>query len=135
MARKVSTRTVVNYKTLDAITRGLADGMALLGQAIIAGTKPPDATPFGEGLVTTGDWGTWVKGRKVGGTATKPRSAKLSPTGITLLAGYGFPGRFQELGTVHQPARPFFTPVVARELPGLEDYVKTPVRRALAGLK
>lgn len=135
MARKVTARTVLNYKALDAISKGLADGMAILGKVIIAHTEPPDAEPFGKGLVTTGDYGVWVKGRKVAGTATKPRAARLSKTGITLLVGYGFPGRFQELGTVRQPARPFFTPVVNRELPGLEDHLKSPVRRALAEVR
>lgn len=135
MPRKVSARTVLNYKALDAISRGLADGMADLGAAIIEATQPPDATPFGKGLVTTGDWGVWAKGRKVGGTATKPRAAQLTKTGITLLVGYGFPGRFQELGTVRQPARPFFTPVVNRMVPGVADHLKAPVRRALAEVR
>jgi hypothetical protein len=131
MARKVSSRTVVNRKALDAIRGGLADGLALFGAAIIADTHPPDATPFGEGLVTTGDWGVWADTRKVGGTARKPRSVRLVKGALTLVVGYGFPGRFQERGTVHQPARPFFTPVVNRNLPNLPEHLRGPVQKAI----
>lgn len=135
MARKVGARTVLNRKCLNAITGGFADGMAALGAAIIADTTPPDAEPFGKGLVTTGDWGVWAGTRKVAGTASKPRAVRLSKTGITLVVGYGFPGRFQELGTIHQPARPFFTPSVVEEIPQTEDHLRGPVRRALAGVR
>lgn len=134
MARKVNRRTVINYHTLGAVQQGLVDGLAVIGAAVIAKTTPPDAEPFGKGLVTTGDWGVWAGTRKVAGTATKPKSIRLPKTGATLIVGYGFPGRFQELGTVKQPARPFLTPAMLEELPGVEDALKAPVRRALAGL-
>ena len=133
--RKVSARTVLNRKCLDAISGGFVDGMAALGQAILERTRPPDAAPFGEGLVTTGDWGVWAGRRKAAGTASKPRTVRLSKTGITLVAGYDFPGRFQELGTIHQPARPFFTPSVVGEIPATEDHLRAPVRQALAGVR
>jgi hypothetical protein len=132
MARKVSSRTVVNYKALSAINRGFVDGMAALGATVIANANPPDAAPYGEGLVTTGDWGVWAGTRKAAGTATKPRAVRLSRTGITLVAGFGFPGRYQELGTIRQPARPFLTPRVLEELPAVNDHLGPPVRRELA---
>jgi hypothetical protein len=135
VARKVTARTVLNKQALNAIAQGFAEGMGALGQAIIEITKPPDAAPFGEGLVTTGDWGVWAGTKKVGGTATKPRGVKLSKTGITLIAGYDFPGRFQELGTIHQPARPFFTPSVVEEIPQTEEHLKPPVQQALKGVR
>jgi hypothetical protein len=134
MARKINARTVVNRKALNAISSGFVAGMEAMGKAIIDRTTPPDAEPFGEGLVTTGDYGVWAGTKKVAGTATKPRAVRLSKTGITLLAGYGFPGRFQELGTIHQPARPFFTPSVLGELPDTHDHLKGPVRKALASV-
>lgn len=133
--RKVTARTVLNKQALNAIAQGFAEGMGALGQAIIEITTPPDAEPFGEGLVTTGDWGVWAGTKKVGGTASRPRGVKLSKTGITLIAGYGFPGRFQELGTIHQPARPFFTPSVVEEIPQTEEHLKRPVQRALKGVR
>lgn len=134
MARKVNRHTILNYKTLGAIQQGLVEGLAAVGAAVIEKTTPPDAEPFGKGLVTTGDWGVWAGTRKVAGTATKPRSVRLPKTGATLIAGYGFPGRFQELGTINQPARPFFTPAMLEEFPGVTDALKAPVRRALQGL-
>lgn len=129
--RKVSSRTVVNRKALDEITGAFVDGMAAVGKAVIERTRPPDAAPFGKGLVTTGDWGVWAGTRKVAGTATKPRSVRLSKTGITLIAGYGFPGRFQEMGTIHQPARPFFTPSVMAELPVMQEHLRPSMQRVL----
>ena len=36
---------------------------------------------------------------------------------ILAIVGFGFPGRFQELGTVHQPAKPFLTPAVSQVEP------------------
>lgn len=135
MARKVSRRTVLNFKTLGAIQQGLVEGMAAVGRAVIAKTTPPDAEPFGKGLVTTGDWGIWAGTRKVAGTATKPKTVRLPKTGATLIVGYGFPGRYQEMGTINQPARPFLTPAMLEELPGVEDALKAPVRRALASVR
>jgi hypothetical protein len=135
MARKVNRRTVLNYKTLGAMHQGLVDGLGEVGAEVIARTTPPDAEPFGKGLVTTGDWGVWAGTRKVAGTGTKPRSVRLPRTGATLIVGYGFPGRFQELGTINQPARPFFTPAMLEEFPRVTDALKAPVRRALAGVR
>lgn len=135
MARKVSSRTVVNRKALDAISGGIVDGLAHMGATIIGRTRPPDAEPFGKGLVTTGDWGVWAGTRKVAGTASKPRGVKTAKGTIVMVVGFGFPGRFQELGTINQPARPFFTPVVLAETPATADHLRAPVRRALASVK
>ncbi len=131
MARRVSYRTVINRKALSALHGAFVDAMAAVGTAVIAATRPPDATPFGKGLVTTGDWGVWDGTRKVAGTASKPRSVKLSKTGITLVAGYGFPGRFQEFGTIAQPPRPFLTPAMLNELPNTENRLRPAAQRAL----
>lgn len=131
MARRETRATVVNRQALDAIRRGFVEGMAEQGRAVIADTNPPDDDPIGQGLVAEGDWGVWADGKKVAGTARKPRGANVK-TGVTLLAGYPFPARFNEIGTVHQPGRPFFTPTVLRDLPGIaESHFRRPVRLAL----
>ena len=135
MARKVTVRTVANKAALGAISRGLAEGMAAVGRAIIATADVPDAAPFGEGLVTTGDWGVWAGTRKVDGTATKPRTVRTRAGVITLVAGFGFPGRFQEFGTVHHAAQPFLTPAVLEVTPTTEAHLRAPVRRALASVR
>lgn len=135
MARKVSVRTVANKAALTAISNGLAEGLASVGRTIIERTRPPDAEPFGKGLVTTGDWGVWAGTRKVDGTASKPKQVRLKQGVVTLVAGYGFPGRFQELGTIRQPARPFLTPPVLEVTPTTPDHLRGPVQRALAGVR
>lgn len=134
-ARRVSSRTVLNRACLTAIGEGLASGLEDVGTRAIENTEPPDAAPFGEGLITTGDWGVWNGTRKVGGTATKPRSVKLSGEGITLVAGYGFPGRFQEFGTVNQPARPFLSPAMLETLPEVAALLSPRVRDRLRGVR
>jgi len=135
MPRKPSVKVVLNRACLDAIDLGLAEGLEDVGKVVIQNTDPPDAEPFGEGLVTTGDWGLWLGTKKVGGGATKPRSVRLGSTGLTLIAGYGFPGRFQEFGTIHQPARPFLTPVVFEMLPAVPEALGPPVKARLRGVR
>jgi hypothetical protein len=133
MAGRVSARTVVNRAALDAIRGAFVDGMAAMGTALVAGTHPPDDDPIGVGLVKEGDWAVWSDGKKVAGTGAKPKGV-TTRHGVTLVVGYPFPARFNELGTIHQPARPFFTPTVLRIVPGVsEDYLRAPVRRALGG--
>lgn len=130
MAR-TSTRVVMNRQALSGVTLGLADGMLALAQRIVDTADPPDATPFGEGLVTRGGSAAWVNGRKIGGQAAKPRGLRLNKPGVTAIAGFGFPGRFQEIGTVHQPARPFLTPSAARVIPDAEVVLSGPMKRRL----
>jgi hypothetical protein len=119
-----SRRVVLNQRALSAMSAALADGLGDWAQDVLGATKPPDATPFGEGLVTTGGYGVWAAGRKVGGGADKPRQARLNRTGITMIMGWGFPARFQETGTIHQPARPFFTPVIMAKIPELAGFMQ-----------
>lgn len=128
MARKVSSRTVVNRKALTAIRAGLVDGMEAVGQAIVGQTRPPDDPTTVHKI--EGDWGVWSDGRKVAGTAAKPRGAGIKQ-GVTLLVGFPFPARFNEMGTIHQPARPFFTPTVTEVVPGTGKYLSPAVRKRL----
>lgn len=127
MARRISSRTVMNRKALDAISEGMAAAMERVGQDFVETVDPPDATPFGEGLVTSPDWGVWAYGKKVAGTAKKPRKAKARKDGILLVAGEGFPGRFQELGTIHHGAQPHVTPAMVAVLNGLPDRLREEV--------
>jgi HK97 gp10 family phage protein len=135
MARRISTRTVINRKALDAISAGWADGFEEMGQAVIDTARPPDATPYGEGLVTSGDWGVWAYGKKVGGTAAKPRNSGVGKDRVTLLVGYGFPARFQEFGTVHHAPQTFLTPAMNEVIPGAEAFLKPAVRARLARVR
>lgn len=124
MARKPSTRVVVNRKALHAIEASIVDGLEVLGQRFVQTVNPPDAEPFGEGLVTTPDWGVWANGKKVAGGAQKPRDVRVKQ-GVTLLMGEGFPGRLQETGTVNHPPHPHVTPAALSVIDDLESEVRS----------
>ena len=62
-----------------------------------------------------------AEARKAG--LQKPKAAKLS-AGITVIGGFGFPGRFVEEGTIKTRAHPFLTPALMPTLPGVEGFVK-----------
>lgn len=127
MARKVNVRTQVNRAALGAITSGVVDTLEQIGERFKETVHPPDATPYGIGLVTTPDYGVWVRGKKVAGTAAKPRSVRLRNRGEVLICGEGFPGRFQELGTVKMHAQPHVTPVMLQVIPQAKHDVKPSV--------
>jgi hypothetical protein len=114
--RKVSAKVVLNRAALNTVHLALAEGVEEVCRTIVEVADPPDATPFGAGLVTSGGWAVYDGKRKIAGGSldgtqpNKPRDFKAEPTGITGIAGFGFPARFQETGTVHHSAQPFFTP-------------------------
>lgn len=132
MARKPNVRTVLNRRALTAIRAGLVDGVEGLGQAIVARTHPPDDPRTAETIGV--DYGVWADGRKVAGGASKPRGQSVRK-GVTLVVGVGFPGRFNEIGTVHQPARPFFTPEVLAEIPETAGYLRPAVKAAIGRVR
>jgi hypothetical protein len=153
MASKVSVRVVINRAALNAITLGLADGMQALGENIVRAARPPSdvgaETPSEAAeeraerrppLAQNGGAATWVKGRKVAGFGLdgkqpgKPRGAKMGPA-ITMIAGFGFPGRFQEMGTIHQSPHPFLSPAAAEELQDPLPALRGPLQQRLAGVK
>ncbi len=118
MVRKTNVRTVVNRQALTDIRAKEVDAMEALGQRFLEVVRPPDAPPLGQGLVQTGDWGVWADGKKVAGTAPKPRSVRVKQYGVILIAGFGFPARFNEIGTIRQPPRPFVTPAFQSTIGG-----------------
>lgn len=88
-----------------------------MAKEIVRTADPPDATPYGVGLVTRG--GTMVyKGSKRldvwsldGRAPKKPRKFRVAGMGgIVAIAGFSFPARFQEFGTSHNPPQPFLGP-------------------------
>jgi len=127
-------RIVLNRAAFDEITLAVADGAFELAKAVIEGAQVPDAAPYAEGLVQGGAALAYVGSKRVGlwsktgATVKKPRAAKLSK-GITVIGGYGFPGRYQESGTVNQSARPFLSPELLARLPDAESFVKAACTR------
>lgn len=127
MAGKYNARVVVNRKAVATLDLIHADGLLAVAKAVVEEANPPDATPYGQGLVNAGGAIAYVGSKKVGGFGQdgrqppKPRGlAVKGSTEVVAIAGYGFPGRFQEMGTVHQPARPFLTPAVFRVWPRMQ---------------
>jgi hypothetical protein len=138
MARKPSARVVLNRAALNRVELAIADGFSAVGHAVLDTTEPPDATPFGEGLVTRGGFLVYAAGKKVDGFGqdgrqpAKPRAVRVQgESWLQLIVGFGFPGRFQELGTIRQPARPFLTPAAGRVLPLAAQIMSPVVRTAL----
>lgn len=129
--RKTSSRVVLNRAALDEVTLGMADGLLALADAVIAATTVPDATPYGMGLIETGSSVAYVLGKKVGGGASKPRTMRVKSMGVAIAGGFGFPAHFAELGTIHQPARPFLTPALMATVPDAGAYVGAAVQRRL----
>jgi hypothetical protein len=118
MAR--TSRVELNRRALNDIALAFVDGVFEVGKAIIENADPPDATPFGQGLVTQGGVLVYVGPKQVhawslsGQKPQKPKKVRVkSETGNILgIVGFGFPGRFQELGTINHGAQPFLTPAV-----------------------
>lgn len=109
---------VLNREALHEIDQGILRGMEGVALEIAEKVDPhiPDGPEFGEGLVDRGVmWLSYVDGKKVGGDPRvhrKPSAFKVRGQGVSVAVGMGFPSRFYEMGTVRQPPRPFFSPVV-----------------------
>ena len=112
-------RVVINRSKVAAVRLVLADGLFQVGRHILNAADPPDATPFGVGLVNSGGVIAFVDGKKVADTTTipddatgsrqiqKPRAVKLPRPGIIAIVGFGFPGRFVHNGSIHNRPNPF----------------------------
>ena len=122
-------RIVLNRAAFDEITLAVADGAFELAKAVGNGADVPDAAPYAVGLVQGGAAIAFVGSKRVGvwsktgASVKKPRAARLSK-GITVIGGYGFPGRFVESGTVHMGPEPFLTPELMATLPDAEGFIK-----------
>lgn len=126
-------RVKLNRSRMNEVQAALADGVAVFLEACAqeASGRAPDATPQGVGLVDAWGWMVYVNGKKVAdgsgdGTVVKPpRDLRISRTaGIAGAIGFGFPARFQEIGTAHQPARPFLSPAVMSVVPRFEELMQ-----------
>jgi hypothetical protein len=103
----------------DPVIVAVADGLFEVAQRIgeEASGRAPDEPPLNVGLPNNWAAMEWALGKVVGvrtglggSAATKPRDFSARGKEAAALVGFGFPGRFNEVGTVHQPARPFLGP-------------------------
>lgn len=146
-------RMVLNQSRLNDVTRIVADGLFEAARTIIelAAERAPDSPtptakfPFGagEGLPKQGGVLVYVGNVKIHGWSIrgdqpkKPRSARLSTKqhSVVALAGFGFPGRFSERGTIRQRAQPFLAPSRDEVAPRIPEIVGEITRPALAAAR
>jgi len=138
MARKVNSRVVLNRAALNEVDLAIADGLEEVVRSVVEAAQPPDAAPYGEGLVTHGGWLVYAGSKKVGGGSLdgrqpkKPRAFRVAGSRmIQAIAGFSFPGRFQEAGTAKMAANPFLTPAAGRVVPHAPQIMKPAVSRRL----
>lgn len=138
MARRTSSKVILNRAALNEVDAAIADGLEEIVKTIVEDAQPPDASPYGEGLVTRGGWLVYAGSKKVGGGSLdgrqpkKPRSFRVAGSRmIQAIAGFGFPGRFQEAGTSKMAANPFLTPSMNRTTPHAASIMAPAVRRRL----
>ncbi len=116
-ARRVKTASGWLELDTDIALLPILDGLAAAARDILENTRPPDAAPYGEGLVASGGMAGYAFGKvtHVEGAerdVVKPRDFRAPKDGVAVVLGYGFPGRFLETGTVNHGAQPFLTPAV-----------------------
>lgn len=135
--RRKGSRMMINRAAADQLNLIIADGLLAVGTTLIQETQPPDAPPLGEGLVRHGGVVVYLGGKKVGQYSTdgsnvpKPRAIKAKEFEIQAGVGFPHPARWDELGTVHQPARPFFWPRVQRIVPRIPGIMRATVSQRL----
>lgn len=117
MAARKPTRVVLNMAALNEIQQQLANGLLDLGTQIAqeaAGKVHYGSEKYGH---VEDKWGVaiWVDGKKVaqrsadGSATNKPRAFRPGK-GLLGFVGFGWPGRFEEVGTSDTPSHPFLTP-------------------------
>jgi hypothetical protein len=121
----------------------VADGLFEAGRVIVeyaaaeAPDSPLDPYPLGEGLPKQGGVLAYVGNDKVNGWSlrgkqpNKPRAARplMKQHSVTVLAGFGHPARFAEVGTNDTPAQPFLSPTrdrLASRVPNIVGDVTRP---------
>lgn len=139
---KPSARVVINRSKMTEVGLAIGDGMAEVMRTIVETADPPDATPFGEGLVTRGGYLVYQGPNKLAGWGQdgkqpkKPRAFRVAgTTAITAIAGFGFPGRFQEQGTVHHPAQPFLWPTAQAVEPHIPEIMRPATSARLKAIR
>ena len=142
-------RMALNQSRLDDVTLAVADGLFEAGRTIVelAATRAPDSPydpfPAGEGLPKQGGVLVYVANKKTHGWSIrgdqpkKPKAVRDTTKAHSAVAvvGFGFPARFNEAGTINQPARPFFTPSAREVQPHIPEIVGEVSRPKIAAMR
>jgi hypothetical protein len=144
---------VLNQSALDKVTLAVADGVFEVGRTIIelAAERAPDYPeptaefPFGagEGLPRQGGVLVYVGNKKTHGWSLrgdqpkKPRSIRdvVKRNSVVAAIGFGFPARFNELGTIRQRARPFLAPSRDEVAPHAVEIIGRIAKPAIARIR
>lgn len=133
-------RVELNRKALAEVDLALADGLFALAVEVLERTNPPDAPPYGQGLVEGGGAIAYAGKKKVNGTQIggreikKPRAYRTEADEVSAIVGYGFPGGLVERGTIHMDAQPFLYPAAVSVMPEAEQIMGPPINRHLQKL-
>jgi hypothetical protein len=139
MTKGQKVKVVLNREAFHQIDLANTDGLMAVAEEIIHNVRTPDAPPYGRGLLQGGGWLAYLGSKKIGGqmedgrNVSKPRS--LRDTTQVAIAGWGFPGRFVELGTVDTHAEPFLTKSVMEVLPSADVVLSKRIQGRLQGLR
>ena len=142
-------RMALNQSRLDDVVLVVADGLFEAGRTIVelaaerAPDSPYDPYPTGEGLPKQGGVLVYAGNKKTHGWSIrgdqpkKPRAVRDTTKrhSVVAVVGFGFPARFNEAGTIRQPARPFFTPAAREVQPHIPEIVGDVTRPRLAGMR
>lgn len=127
-SHRAHARMVLNQRKFNEVTQAVAAGLFNAARAVeeVAHRRAPDnpkptkAFPYGagEGLPKQGGVLVYVGNKKTHGWSRrgdqpkKPKAARpiTKAHSVTALVGFGFPARFNELGTKRMRARPFLSP-------------------------
>ena len=132
-------RVELNRAAFEELDVAQADGLFALAVRVVRMAKPPDAPPYGQGLVEGGGALGFLGKKKIDGTLIggrqirKPRSLRLTSHEAVAVAGFGFPAHFVELGTVDTAANPFLTRALAVVEPEADVVISDAIRKRLAG--
>jgi hypothetical protein len=119
-------RVELDLRAFGLLRSEAARGILAVAQEVIARTDVWDQSPYGEGLIDKGAAVAFVDGDRIGGQADLPGGE--SSDGIVAYAGFPFPARFNEIGTVNQPARPRITPAADSAIGDAEGIIARTVR-------
>jgi hypothetical protein len=121
-APRTTARLVLNQSVLNDVQKALAFGLLNLGEKIAQEASANAAVSEDERYGHVRDqWGAavYVDGKKIsdisadGSAVNKPRAFRAGK-GLAGLVGFGFPGRFLEVGTSDTRAQPFLSPAAQR---------------------
>lgn len=140
-------RMELNKSAFDVVAVAVADGLFEAAKGIIldAGANAPDSPydpyPLGEGLPKQGGVLGYIGNKKTHGWSIrgdqpkKPRSLRVVAKEhfVVIAAGFGFPARFADRGTVRTPAQPFLGPAFDRGTPGIPAVVAEIARPKIGG--